>query len=41
MVINCFTFGVMFFCCSKSFKGKEIDVAVVFKDHIKGNDEAP
>jgi hypothetical protein len=41
MVTNCFTFGVMLFCCTKIVKGKEIDVAVVFKGHIKGNDEAP
>jgi hypothetical protein len=41
MVTNCFTFGVMLFRWTKIFKGKEIDVVVVFKGHIKGNDEAP
>jgi hypothetical protein len=41
MVTNCFTFGVMLFLCTKCFKGKEIDVEVVFKGHIKGNNEIP
>jgi hypothetical protein len=41
MVTSCFTFGVMLFRCTKRFKGKEIDVIVGFKGHIKGNDEAP
>jgi hypothetical protein len=40
MVTNCFTFGVMFFLCAKCFKGKEIDVVVMLKGHIEGNDEA-
>jgi hypothetical protein len=31
----------MFFCYAVSFKGKEIDVTIVLRAHIKGNDETP
>jgi hypothetical protein len=31
----------MFLYCTIPFKGKELEVAIVFKDQIEGNDEAP
>ncbi len=40
-IIVCFTFRIMFFCYAVSFKGKEIDVTIVLRAHIKGNDETP
>ncbi len=32
---------VFFFCCIIHFKGKEIEVVVVFRGHIGRNDETP
>jgi hypothetical protein len=31
----------VFFCCIIHFKGKEIEVVVVFRGHIGRNDETP
>jgi hypothetical protein len=38
IVVDCFA---ILFCCTIIFRRKEIDVAIVFRGHIEGNDEAP
>ncbi len=40
-IIVCFTFRIMLFCYAISFKGKEIDITIVLRAHIKGSDETP